>query len=50
MANPVEFLDLRTKEKFTSRSYTTEINSKGMLIARTMAPSGTQTTKIIGKP
>ena len=47
MPEPVKFLDLKTKMSFVSRDYTTEINSKNMLIARTTSPSGTQTTRLL---
>jgi len=49
MPEQLEFFDLRSKSWFTSSNYTTEINTKGMLIARASSPSGTQTTKILRK-
>lgn len=49
MPEPVQFLDLKTKEIFTSRDYTSDINVKGMRILRTVSPSGWPTVKILGR-
>lgn len=49
MPEELEFYDLRTRSKFFSRDYTTETSSKGMLIAKTVSPSGTKTVKLLRK-
>lgn len=46
---PLEFLDLLTKEKFVSKDYIIEETSKGMLVAKTTSPSGRITTRMIGR-
>jgi hypothetical protein len=49
MGAPINFLDLKTKQIFVSSNYGTEINAKGMLMAVTVAPSGTLSKRLIKK-